>query len=177
MAQSVLIVPVPEAEPWVRELRERGDPVAALGMPAHVTVLFPFVPPELITQETLATIADALSSIRSFRFTLQRIDRFPETIYLAPEPAQPFIEITETLARAFPEYPPYTGQFTEIVPHLTVVDRSEPSSRTAQREIEAIVKARGPIHATASAVELFTDASGRWSRRHVFSLGSVSDSA
>ena len=45
---SALLVPIPEAEPIVAELRLEHDAIAARGVPAHVTVLFPFVPRALI---------------------------------------------------------------------------------------------------------------------------------
>ncbi|WP_079312549.1 hypothetical protein [Microbispora sp. GKU 823] len=42
--ETALVVEVPSAEPLVRGLRERYDSFAAYGMPAHVTVLYPFLP-------------------------------------------------------------------------------------------------------------------------------------
>jgi len=47
--QSAVLVPVLEAERVVSPHRSRLDGAAALGVPAHVTVLFPFVPPPAIT--------------------------------------------------------------------------------------------------------------------------------
>jgi hypothetical protein len=41
---SAVLVPVPEAERVVSRYRARLDGAAALGVPAHVTVLYPFVP-------------------------------------------------------------------------------------------------------------------------------------
>ena len=43
MPRSALIVAVPEVEPLVGDWRSRYDN-ATLGVPAHVTLLFPFVP-------------------------------------------------------------------------------------------------------------------------------------
>ena len=43
-ARSALVVAVPDAEPVVGHLMLRLDANAVLGVPAHVTVLFPFVP-------------------------------------------------------------------------------------------------------------------------------------
>ena len=40
--RSGLIIEVPEAETAVAAWRERLDPQAVLGVPAHITVLFPF---------------------------------------------------------------------------------------------------------------------------------------
>ena len=43
--ESAVLVPIPAAERVVSTHRSRLDGAAALGVPAHVTVLFPFVPP------------------------------------------------------------------------------------------------------------------------------------
>ncbi len=42
---AAVLVTVPEAESLVAPLRERFDASTALGVPAHITVLFPFMPP------------------------------------------------------------------------------------------------------------------------------------
>jgi hypothetical protein len=54
---SAVLVPVPEAERVVSRYRARLDGAAALGVPAHVTVLYPFVPPAAITAATLEELA------------------------------------------------------------------------------------------------------------------------
>ena len=113
MTQSTLFVPVPEAEPWVKDLRERYDPIAAAGVPAHITVLFPFISPDLLTASDLVRTAEIFQCFQSFGFRLEQVDRFPESLYLVPEPDEPLISLTEAIVREFPEYPPYGGKFTE----------------------------------------------------------------
>jgi len=46
---TALVARVPEAEPWVGTLRERFDPSTRMGVPAHITVLAPFMPPDRVT--------------------------------------------------------------------------------------------------------------------------------
>jgi hypothetical protein len=70
MAESGFIVRVPEAEPLVHALRERYDESARLGVPAHITVLFPFMPPERIGGSVLERIQRVLGSAQSFDFSL-----------------------------------------------------------------------------------------------------------
>jgi hypothetical protein len=41
-------------------------------------------------------------------------------LYLAPEPAQPFVDLIQALVTAFPNHPPYDGAHETIVPHATV---------------------------------------------------------
>ena len=54
--QSALLVPVPAAEPAVAEHRARLDGSARDGVPAHLTVLYPFLPPALVDDVVLASL-------------------------------------------------------------------------------------------------------------------------
>jgi hypothetical protein len=56
--ESAVLVPIPAAERVVSTHRSRLDGAAALGVPAHVTVLFPFVPPSAITPGSWHTLAE-----------------------------------------------------------------------------------------------------------------------
>lgn len=170
MLQSTLFVTVPEAEPWVKDLRERYDPTAAAGVPAHITVLFPFMSPDLITDDDLARATETFQCTRPFEFRLEQIGQFPESLYLVPEPDEPFIALTEAIVREFPEYPPYGGKFTEIVPHLTVANRSAELSNIAETELSEIMKELGPIHAVCNVVELYENSSGHWRWAQSFPL-------
>ena len=61
MPRSALIVAVPEAEPLVHEWRLRYDN-AELGIPAHVTLIFPFVPAEEIGEELVAELRELFAA-------------------------------------------------------------------------------------------------------------------
>jgi hypothetical protein len=55
------------------------------------------------------------------QFSLSAIRRFPiEVLYLAPEPDEPFRQLTLSIWNLFPETPPYRGKWSDIVPHLSV---------------------------------------------------------
>src|SRR5690242_17947778 len=110
-ARSAVVILVPEAEDCVGEFRRRHDPSAAAGMPAHVTLLYPFVAPATLSQRDTDLLKACLSDVRSFAFTLSEICRFPShLLYLAPEPADTFRELTMAIWKAFPGYPPYGGR-------------------------------------------------------------------
>nr|WP_260173924.1 2'-5' RNA ligase family protein [Nocardioides albus] len=85
---------------------------------AHITLLAPFLEsPSAADLELVRKIAAATAR---FDFVLDDVRLFAGgTIYLHPEPAQPFAELIEALSAAFPQCPPYAGLF-EPVPHLTV---------------------------------------------------------
>lgn len=127
---SALVVPVPAAEPLVQAWRDLHDPSAAAGMPAHVTVLYPFAPVRAldVLEDDLASVAAGLPS---FAFRLERLGRFPGVLYLAPEPAAPFVQMTRTIAERWPQYQPYAGAFDDVVPHLTIAIGEEPAGAEA----------------------------------------------
>src|SRR5512144_1866565 len=84
--QTALVVPVPEAEPAVRTWRERYDPAARAGVPAHVTVLFPFLHASLVGHGTCAVLDEIFGRHRSFEVRFETCGRFPGVLYLAPDP-------------------------------------------------------------------------------------------
>lgn len=90
MATSAFIVKVPTAEPLVGALRERFDLSAKLGVPAHISILFPFMEPKDIDAKVLKKAQHIFGCMEVFTFCLNAIGRFPETAYLSPEAAAPF---------------------------------------------------------------------------------------
>jgi 2'-5' RNA ligase len=170
MAESAFAVNVPEAEPYVGTLRERFDPSAKLGVPAHITLLYPFLSPEQITEAVLNRVRLALSSVVTFTFCLGKIRRFPGAVYLAPEPAEPFIALTERLVRQFPEHLPYGGQYDSIVPHLTVAQAGESEHSLAEAHLAINLPPGTGIQASCNEVVLIENSSGRWEHMYSFLL-------
>ena len=174
MRESGLLLPVPVAEPTVRELRQRYDPSALHGVPAHITLLGPFVSPDELDATVLAELRDFFGAVEPFAFALRRTGRFPDTLYLAPEPAEPFIRLTEALVECWPNHPSYGGAFDEIVPHLTVAHGADDAVLDA---IAQAVKTNLPVEAHADEVLLLAGeaedgrCTGPWNEIERFQLG------
>ena len=181
MPASALIVRVPEAEALAGALRERFDASARVGVPAHITLVYPFVEAERIDAAVLAHIRTALEGALAFDFTLTRADRFPATAWLAPEPAAPFIALIERLVAAFPAFPPFGGEFADIVPHLTVAHGDADDAAHVHARLTEALRAQGPVRSRCREVVLFEPIGGRWSERQAFALvdasGTGSDTA
>lgn len=75
-AESALVFRVPEAEQAVRALRDQCNPAAAVGMPAHITVLYPFKAPEAISRTDIGKLAAILPECKPFTFRLSAAGRF-----------------------------------------------------------------------------------------------------
>jgi 2'-5' RNA ligase len=150
--ESAVLVLVPEAENIVASLRVGLDAAAALGVLAHVTVLYPFVPPERTDAAVISSLAAAVRSVAAFDVAFRRLSWFDRSVlWLAPEPAEPFLALTAAVQRAFPRYKPYGGAHIDVVPHLTVgQDQPEDLLESAQRAIEPSL----PVTARVSAAVL-----------------------
>jgi 2'-5' RNA ligase len=167
VSETALLVPVREAEPLVRHHRHARDPVAPLGVPAHVTVLYPFVPPDDVDQDVCDAIAAVVEGFAPFDFSLREVRRFPDgVVYLAPEPPEPFVAITRALTARWPEFPPYGGAYDAVIPHLTVAATNGGADLAA---LEAELNGGLPIPARADAVWLMEgQPKDRWAIRAVF---------
>jgi 2'-5' RNA ligase len=171
--ESALVVLVPEAEALVKPFRDRYDPSAAVGVPAHITLLYPFKPPDEVGGAVLDKLCHGFARFAPFRFALAQIRRFPaEVLYLAPEPDEPFRRLTLAISDWYPETPPYGGKWPDIVPHLSVARLADEQEldRIADEFAQA---SRGilPIRATAAEVALMDNRSGRWQARATLGFG------
>jgi hypothetical protein len=93
-AELALVVLVPSAEELVRPFREKFDPSAAMGVPAHITLLYPFVSPRDIQSNILDDLLQCFVQFKPFDFSLAIVRRFPGVLYLAPEPDDSFRLLT-----------------------------------------------------------------------------------
>jgi 2'-5' RNA ligase len=166
------VVEVPEAEALVGGFRDRFDPSAAEGVPAHVTVLYPFLKPSRLSAAVLRTLKELFGGVAPFRAKLTAVRRFPGALYLAPVPAAKFRRLTQLVFARFPETPPYEGRFVDVVPHLTVA-HAESSTQVTRiaREFRAAAKGKLPIEMRVDEIVLLERRAGRWRRRCAFSLG------
>jgi 2'-5' RNA ligase len=171
--ESTLAILVPEAEGLVGSFRDRYDPSAKAGMPAHITLLYPFKSPNEIDLTVLDNLRHCFSNFRPFEFCLTTIKRFPgEVLYLVPEPEEPFRQLTLAIWRCYPETPPYGGRFSAVVPHLTAAHfTGEERLSEVAREFEQAAQGRLPIEAQAAEVAFMDTRSGRWGINTTFKLG------
>jgi 2'-5' RNA ligase len=164
-----LIVPVLEAEAAIRPPQAEYVPVWADGMPAHVTLLFPFPRLDQLDAAGRADLASLFAATPSLRVTFTEVGQFPpDVVYLAPEPRDWFIVLTEALSHRFGLLP-YGGIFEEIVPHLTVARHPNPA---VLAEIATSLVRHLPLETEVREVWLMEEAAdGHWDRAATFPLG------
>ena len=151
-------------------VRNAWDPMAARGVPPHVTVLFPFIQAEALTPEVHTALAAISTSNPPFTARFGRVEHVDTMIWLVPTEQEPFLRLTASVAGRWPDHPPNGGVHAELVAHLTVLDGNEGE---ALREAENAVKQAVPFDASVDALEVIAeDDAGRWHVRWRLPLGS-----
>lgn len=161
--RTAIVVPfrLPES---LETLRVRHVDNAHLGVPAHVTLLFPFVPARRLDAAVVEQAAATVGRRPGFDVEFREARTFAAgpteggAVWLAPEPPGPFVELINALAIAFPEYPPYEGLHETVIPHLTLANVDvDVDALVAAASVELPFRRR--VNAAALLVE---DAAGLW---------------
>jgi hypothetical protein len=158
-AYSCLVVPVPELEPVVRPRLERTSPTYLFRdsdtgpdrIHAHVTLLAPFAGEGEIDDGMLRELDAFFADVTAFTFRLTAVGEFGGgATYLTPDPSAPFRRLTRQLVGRFPEYPPFGGEYGEVVPHISVPVPEDETPESVRADLEE----RLPITANAREAQL-----------------------
>jgi 2'-5' RNA ligase len=172
LRESALIVPVPDAEPAVASWRRAHDPSAALGIPAHITLLYPFRAPDEIDDRTCANLAHLFAAAAPIRLTLAGICGFRNVLYLAPEPPEPLDQLIRALMHRYPDLLPYGGTVRDPIPHLTVAQiEDEAALDSVMRRFATAAATSLPIETTVTEIHLIESGTGPWQVARRFPLG------
>lgn len=166
--QTALVILVPEADAAIGHHRLRHDANAALGVPAHVTVLYPFRSP--LDAATAEQAAQLCRGFAPFEAWFSSVGRFPgEVVWLTPEPNETFAALLAAAAERFPDLPPYGGTIPDPIPHLTVAEGVSPEIAD---ELSTAVAPALPLTTFVTELALLVqDDTGRWSVGRGWPLG------
>ena len=119
---ALVIVPPKNVQAFAYPIREEYASLSFHQMPAHMTLLYPFVSEGEI-DPALRTLNEVCSHIAPFELVLDRYDRFENVHYLTTSEPDKVFRMQGILAEAFPDYPLYSGiHGSDFVPHLTLAD-------------------------------------------------------
>ena len=163
-----MIVPV-GIPPALAALRDAGDPMAARGVPAHVTVLFPFLPAGALTAAVRATLAGLAAASPRFIARFDHVERREHLVWLVPADQRPFLSLTAAVAATWPDFPPYGGMHDDLIAHLTLIETSDDGEREAARSAAEAVG--GFDVAVDELTVIAEDGSGAWRTRWRVPLG------
>lgn len=163
---TALVVLVPEAEPVLAIANAQMPAEKRLTAPAHITLIYPFMPPELISEEALTSFADFFDGFAplSFELTIGWFGR--EVLLLVPTPSADLVALTDAVLARWREYPYYAGAYDTIEPHLSLgfgdAELLEP--------IAAALEPSTPLTVNAAAVSLLVGVPEAMKARDSFPL-------
>jgi hypothetical protein len=170
--RSAVIVPI-AIPPRLAMLRDAGDPMAARGVPAHVTVLFPFLPAGALTAAVRTTLARLAATHPPFIARFDEVDLRDDMVWLVPSHQQPFRRLTEAVVATWPDFPPYGGTHDELIAHLTLIGTADAGGREAVRSAARDV---GRFDVVVGELTVIAeDGAGTWRTQWHLPLGPGSD--
>jgi 2'-5' RNA ligase len=147
--------------PGLERLRGASDRSAALGVPAHVTILYPFLPRRELTTAVRGELASIAREIQAFDVRFATVARWPGVVYLEPDPRAPFSAMIDRVVARWPEHQPYDGAIDEVIPHLTIAERDGPID-----DVLAAVPSFLPFVAQTKGLEVLAETDERrWRSR------------
>lgn len=119
--QTAVVIYAPYAvQTLAVPLMRQHAPDDFIRVPPHLTVMYPFVPVEQMAQAE-TRLRQIAAGFAPFDLTLSGYGQFPGVTYMQPTDPEPVRALSRAVFAAFPQHPPYGGQFgNEITPHLTV---------------------------------------------------------
>ena len=127
------------------------------GIPLSLTLLYPFVPRERLTEEHVETLRSFFAVRRPLEFDLVRLDEAPGlVVYAAPEPEDELRATMRALWALFPDYPPYGEPGGDPPPHATLVQLGDDPGavrEAVRRRVEPLL----PVHFVAREAALFEE--------------------
>lgn len=161
-AQSAVIVRI-DLRASLERIRRTYVPVARLGVPAHVTILYPFVDPVELDAGVRRRLAHAAARTVGFDVSFNTVESFPDALYLAPTPVERFQVLSAEVLAAFPDLQPYGDpslSASDLIPHLTI------ASRERGWAVRHIVGTMLPVRATVRWLTVIEEGpGGRWRTR------------
>jgi len=168
--ETALVIVIDDAGPFDAVRRDYAAATFALGIPFHVTLLYPFAPREELSEDLLAHARSFFAGRPPFDFQLSRVAAWPDVVYAVPEPDTELRRCMNALFARFPQWPPYGGIHDEVIPHATLGEGIDAAAVLA--EIERRLAGHLPRRCQARDAALLEEYEpDRWRERDRFPLG------
>jgi 2'-5' RNA ligase len=166
---SALVIAV-ALPPDLERLRLRHVPDAAAGLPAHVTLLHPFVAPSSIDGAVVSSIDRVVSGHRAWTMTQAAPGRWPDAVYATVEPDAPARALQAQLAATFPDLPLYGEPGLRFEPHVTLAEGEGAADPLVTLDA---AWAELPVTRAIDEIALIVRSDGHWRMARAFPLAAA----
>jgi 2'-5' RNA ligase len=170
LSSTLMIVAPHEVQAIAVPILRQYAPETLIRVPAHITILYPFVPVEQL-DEASEILRQVCANIVPFDITLSGFASFPGVVFMKITDPQAIRNLFHHIFAAFPNYPPYGGRFgNELNPHMTVAEFTNEARQQASK-----MPAYDPISFQATRIHVMYGQPGialPWITHSVIRLGS-----
>jgi len=157
MSRSAIILSFSELASVVDNWRLDTVEVARLGVPPHITLLFPWKKTP-ITEVDINAVADICSQSAAFDVTFDNVSYFDSgCIYLSLFNEKDVVKLSSKLWAKFPNTPPYEGLHKNPIPHLTVAQSDTESIEIMHSNILQALQSIFPHTCTVGQVVILEE--------------------
>ncbi len=165
--RSAIIVPI-LLPPALGAVRDALDPMAMRGVPAHVTILYPFLGAEDLGATDRASLAAIAQAHGASVARFDRVERRDGFVWVLPADQGPFLALTASVVERWPDHPPYGGAHEVLIAHLTLVETDDGSILD---RVSSLARAHGPFDAAVTELLVIAESTqGTWPMRWRFPL-------
>ena len=169
VGQTALVFLVPEAEAPLSRVASTFPQLVRPGLPAHVTVLAPWIPLDEVDQKALVLCANLAASMPETTVSFNKIGMKPGFVYLDSDEASSIEAICDATKRTWPYLPPYAGKHKDVRPHITL---ALGDMRDGDQEVIAdLVLPSLPIRSSFESLHVVSFNGSRWEGRYRFRCG------
>lgn len=162
-----LVIPVPAADALLASVGDRYPGTVRDGVPAHVSLLYPFVVAAELDQRVTTACSELFVGQVPIPVDFVECYRRGGFVALRPDPSDGLKEFMSKTRRRWPDVVPYEGVYGDVEPHLTVAVRcSEQVAVWIAQEVTAEL----PISAELREAWLLAF-EGQWILRGRFEFG------
>ncbi|GAA5176070.1 2'-5' RNA ligase family protein [Pseudonocardia eucalypti] len=175
LGRTALVIPVPEADPALAAVGTRYPRLARPGLPAHLTVLYPWLPAAYVDDRARRSCAALAATAEPAEAEFREIGVHPGMVFLRPADPGPVDRLIAGARTRWPELPPYGGKYPDSPAHVSLA-----LGGMSPEEVDGVRDLVGPmLPITSRLAELWLVALGPdgWLATDRWPLGVLQDTA
>ncbi len=115
--QTGLVIPVPEADALLAAVGARYPGTVREGVPAHVSLLYPFVAAAELDEQVTSALCELLAEQAPMPVQFAECYRREGFVALRPDPIDGLTELMNKTHLRWPDVVPYEGVYQDVEPH------------------------------------------------------------
>ncbi|MET8682849.1 2'-5' RNA ligase family protein [Streptomyces sp. NPDC004732] len=164
---TAVVIVLPDATPLLDAARRIDPALVRPGLPAHVSLLYPFVPESALTDQDEEGVRSLAARFPAADLLLEEVVTAPGFVAVAVPGLQ---AIVDAFHAQWPELRPYNGRFgARPAAHVTVA--MGPDDPTAAAHVRTAIGSLLPLRTRATAVQLVALTEEGWQPRFTAPLG------